>query len=112
MPTVTKPGEHLALHSSVANVNPGQVLRVWRNATDGFVYVSLPGGLLPGPYRVLQRGKRHVVDSAPVRALTGFSLLHGLEGMSFFFPARWGCVVLKTPHIGAVWSTHRLNAAC
>ena len=63
---VTEPGKHLALHSSIANVNPGQMLRVWRNATDGFVYVSLPGGLLPGPYRVLQRGKRHVVDDAPV----------------------------------------------
>ena len=42
------------------------MLQVWRNATDGFVYVALPGGLLPGPYRVLQRGKRHVVDRYPV----------------------------------------------
>jgi hypothetical protein len=46
---------------------------MWRNATDGFVYVSLPGGLLPGPYRILQRGKRHVVDSAPVRVLSKHS---------------------------------------
>ena len=61
-----KVGRHMALHSSIANVNPGQMLRVWRNATDGFVYVSLPGGLMPGPYRVLQRGKRRVTDSAPV----------------------------------------------
>jgi len=56
----------MALHSSIANVNPGQMLHVWRNVTDGFVYVSLPGGLLPGPCRVLQRGKRHVTDSHPV----------------------------------------------
>ena len=66
VPKVRRRGSHLALHSSIANVNPGQMLHVWRNATDGFVYVSLPGGLLPGPYRVLQRGKRHVTDRHPV----------------------------------------------
>ena len=70
VPKVRRRGRHLALHSSIANVNPGQMLHVWRNVTDGFVYVSLPGGLLPGPYRVLQRGKRHVTDSQPVSILS------------------------------------------
>ena len=68
VPRVRTGGRHMALHSSIANVNPGQMLRVWRNATDGFAYVSLPGGLLPGPYRVLRRGRRHVTDSHPVSA--------------------------------------------
>ena len=74
IPVGSRRGRHLALHSSIANVNRGQMLRLWRNATDGFVYVALPGGLLPGPFRVLRRGSRHVTDRYPVRVAAACSL--------------------------------------
>ena len=53
---------YFQVHSSIANVNAKQVLRLWRNAADKRVYVFLPGGLLPGPYRVTTKTVRHVTN--------------------------------------------------
>ena len=56
--------KYFEVHSSIVNVNAGQVLRFWRNSKDRRVYVCLPGGLLPGPYRVVSKTKRHVTTAA------------------------------------------------
>lgn len=53
---------YFEVHSSIENLNPGQVLQFWRNQADGRVYVYLPGGILPGPYRVTTKTKRHVTN--------------------------------------------------
>lgn len=102
VPSVSvRPGKHhkyFQVQSSISNINPGQVLRFWRNIADGRVYVYLPGGILPGPYRVNTKTKRHVKNWKTCSDPVNDVYVYEVEGLLVPGTVALGLLSAPAPH--------------